>query len=360
MTTVSGLAFPGHKVAELRDFTIPDPGPTEVQIELRASGICGSDLHSYDSDTGLRAFGPGDPLTLGTPRTGRLIIGGHEPAGVVRAVGREVRDFAVGDRVLAYHILGCGNCLNCRRGYPVVCTSSSERAAYGGERDGGHSPLLNVEQRSLIALPDELSFIDGAMVACGAGTAYSAIRKTGLAAGGRLLVTGMGPVGLAVTQIAADMGIEVFGSDLNAERLSVAQSHGLEHPLNSATGESAAAEIMELTSGEGVEASIDCTGATSARTLCIEATGTFGTVVFVGVGMKPLSFDPTVQLIAKMLTIRGSWVSSQAEMQELTILLARRGLHPDALVSETFTLDQGPDAYAKFATGASGKMAFTW
>ncbi|WP_167131164.1 zinc-binding dehydrogenase [Paramicrobacterium chengjingii] len=359
MTEVSGLTFPGNKVAALRAFTIADPGPTEVQIAVKASGICGSDLHSYDSDSGLRAFGADDPRVLGGPRTGRLLIGGHEPAGIVHAVGEEVRDFAVGDRVLAYHILGCGNCLNCRRGYPVVCTSG-ERAAYGGERDGGHSPLLNVEQRSLIAIPEELSFVDGAMIACGAGTAYSAILKSGVTAGSRLLVTGLGPVGLAVTQIASDMGVEVIGSDLNTERASGARKHGLHHALAQSTGDAATAEIMELTNGLGVEAAIDCTGASSARTLCIEASATFGRAIFVGVGRQPLSFDPTVQVITKMLTIRGSWVSSQAQMQELTSVLARRDLHPEALVSETFTLDEGPDAYNKFAGGASGKMVFTW
>lgn len=359
MTTVSGLAFPGHKIAELREFTILDPGPTEVQIEVKASGICGSDLHNYDSDTGLRAYGPDDEKVLGTPRSGRLLIAGHEPAGVIRAVGSEVRDFAVGDRVLAYHILGCGNCLNCRRGYHVLCTSD-ERAAYGGERDGGHSPLLNVEQRSVIALPDELGFIDGAMIACGAGTAYSAIRKAGVVAGDRLLVAGLGPVGLTVTLIAADMGIEVIGSDLNAERIADARTHGLSYALANPTGEAATSELMDLTRGEGVTAAIDCTGANSARNLCIEGTGAFGRVVFVGVGFQPLTFDPTRQVIAKMLTLRGSWVSSQGEMQELATMLARRDLHPQDLVSDTFALEHGAEAYAKFANGASGKMAFTW
>ena len=202
MTTVTGLAFPGRKVAELREFEIAEPGPTEVRIAVRASGICGSDLHTYDSEDGLRAFASTDnPLDRGSARHGDLLVAGHEPSGVVESVGSEVHDFAVGDRVLAYHIMGCGNCYNCRLGYPVVCTSA-ERAAYGGERNGGHSPLLLIEQRSLIKLPDELSFVDGAMIACGVGTAYSAIKKTGISAGDRLLVTGLGPVGLAVTPVS--------------------------------------------------------------------------------------------------------------------------------------------------------------
>ncbi len=348
MTTVTGLAFPGGRVAELREFDIADPGPTEVRLRVQASGICGSDLHTYDSERGLRA-----------PGTDTLLVAGHEPAGIVESVGSEVRDFAVGDRVLAYHILGCGNCYNCRKGYPVVCTSTSERKAYGGERNGGHAPLLLVEQRSLIALPDALSFIDGAMIACGVGTAYSAIRKTGAKPGDRMLVTGLGPVGLAVTLLASAFGIEVIGSDLNPERAAEASRHGAAHVIET-TGEEALAQIRELTDGRGVNAAIDCTGAASARELCIEASATWGHVVFVGVSIGTISFDPTVQMIVKLLTISGSWVSSQAEMQELTEILARRDIHPDSLVSHTYALSDGVQAYERFAAGASGKMAFTF
>jgi len=345
MTTVTGLSFPGGRIAELRKFEIGEPGPTEVRLRVKASGICGSDLHTYDSERGLRA-----------PGSDRLLVAGHEPAGVVESIGSEVRDFVVGDRVLVYHIMGCGNCANCRRGYPVVCTST-ERAAYGGERDGGHAPLLLVEQRSLIHLPDELSFVDGAMIACGVGTAYSAILKTGVRAGDRLLVTGLGPVGLAVTLLASDMGIEVIGVDINARRAQEATRHGAAHVITS-TGEQALADVLELTGGAGVEAAIDCTGAAPARVLCIEASATWGQVVFVGVGRSEISFDPTVQLIVKMLTVRGSWVSSMAEMQQLTEMLARRALHPDSLVARTFDISDGVQAYELFADGASGKLAF--
>jgi threonine dehydrogenase-like Zn-dependent dehydrogenase len=348
MTIVTGLAFSGHRVAELREFEIGEPGPSEVRLRVQASGICGSDLHTYDSETGLRA-----------PGSDTLLVAGHEPAGIVESVGSEVRDFAVGDRVLAYHILGCGNCYNCRLGYPVVCTSTAERKAYGGERDGGHAPLLLVEQRSLIKLPDELSFIDGAMIACGVGTAYSAIRKTGAKTGDRLLVTGLGPVGLAVTLLANAFGIEVIGVDLNDERAQEATRHGASHVINS-SGAEALAEVLALTDGLGVNAAIDCTGAAAARELCIEASATWGQVIFVGVGRSTITFDPTVQMIVKMLTIRGSWVSSQAEMQELTGILARRKVHPDSLVTRTFDLSHGVEAYELFAGGASGKMAFTF
>lgn len=138
MTAIRGLAFPGEGRVEIRDFEIAEPGPDEVRIAVQASGICGSDLHQMRRPDGLRM--PAEGQGMYEHGTGRLLVAGHEPAGIVESLGSEVVDFAIGDRVLAYHIMGCGNCPNCRLGYPVLCTSS-RRAAYGGERDGGHGPL---------------------------------------------------------------------------------------------------------------------------------------------------------------------------------------------------------------------------
>ena len=348
MTLVTGLAFSGNKVAELREFDIPLPEPTEVRIAVKASGVCGSDLHPYVEEHGLR-----------DEDSGALLVAGHEPAGIIEEVGQEVVDFKQGDRVLVYHIMGCGNCYNCRLGHPVVCTSP-RRAAYGGQRNGAHAPLLIAEQRSLIRIPEPLTFADGAMIACGVGTAYSALLKTGVRSGRSLLVTGLGPVGLAVTLIAADMGVTVIGSDPNAARVSAAMTHGLSHAIDATDHEGRLDQIRGWTAGRGVDAAIDCAGASSARLLCIQGCGVWGQVVFVGVGFDLFAFDATRDLIAKQLTVRGSWVSSQAEMQECADLLARRALHPDVLVTERLALNEGIEAYQRFAGGESGKMVFTF
>ena len=345
---MTGVAFPGSNQAQLQDFDIASPEATEVRVAIKASGICGSDLHSYCSKRGLREPG-GD----------RLLVAGHEPAGVVEAVGPNVTDFAVGDRVLVYHICGCGNCHNCRLGYPVVC-ESSKRAAYGGERNGAHAPLLLVEQRSLIRIPEPLTFIDGAMIACGVGTAYSALLKTGVRPGQRLLVTGLGPVGLAVTLLAANMGVIVIGSDPNPARVEAARAHGLDQGFSATSFEEGLEQLSALVGGEGVEAAIECSGAAEARSLCLHGARTWGQIVFVGVSRGSLSFDPTKQLIVKMLTVRGSWVSSQGEMQELAELLARRELHPEVLVTHRCSLAEAPEAYRRFAAGESGKMVIVF
>lgn len=344
MAEMRGLVFTGNNKAELRDFAVPTPKPTEVLIRISASGLCGSDFHSYRSDEGLR--GP----------DGSFIAAGHEPAGVVQEVGSLVTDFGAGDRVLVYHILGCGYCHSCRMGYPVSC-SSPARAAYGGQRNGGHAEFLVAEDRSLIHLPDEVSFIDGAMVACGFSTAFSATRKASITAGDIVLVTGLGPVGTSVAMIAEALGAEVIGVDLDANRAAKATEFGVAHTIVGGDEENVLREIEEITGGQHVDVAIDCTGSDQARHLCLASAAVWGRVIFIGFGGGQLTIDVPKLVITKQLLMRGSWVSSLAESEGAVRLIARRNVHPDRMVTETYDLAHGADAYNSFNAGAAGKLA---
>lgn len=344
MPTMLGLVFPGNSTAELRELSVPDPAPTEVRLRIQASGLCGSDFMSYRSPEGLR-----------NPGTGDLVIAGHEPAGIVDAVGSHVTAFAPGDRVLAYHILGCGFCHQCRLGYPVSCTSTS-RVAYGGQRHGGHGEYMTAEERSLIALPPQLSFIDGATVACGTSTAYAATRRAEVRAGDRVLVTGLGPVGLAVAMFAADAGAEVIGLDPNLDRADFARQYGVHHLVTSTTEEEALEQIAEVTVSRGVSVAIDCSGSDAARQLALRAASTWGRVVFVGIGGGAMTVDAAEIFILKQLSLHGSWISSLAQMEEVVSLLRDRDLHPDAMVTTSYDLAESPGAYEAFSAGSVGKL----
>ena len=129
------------------------------------------------------------------------LIAGHEPCGQIVECGPGCRRFEKGDRVIVYHISGCGVCNDCRRGYMISCTSPWRRA-YGWQRHGGMADYILAEEKDLVALPPELSYCDGAQVACGFGTCYEGIRKVGVSGDDAVLVAGLGPVGLATAMLA--------------------------------------------------------------------------------------------------------------------------------------------------------------
>ena len=142
----------------------PDAG--QVLLAMRASTICGSDIRAI-----YREHIQGDPAEMY-----QGVVAGHEPAGEVVGVGPGAIRLQVGDRVCVYHISGCGQCDSCVRGYQISC-SSPRRAAYGWQRDGGHADLILAEERDCIVLPDFVTFLDGACVACGFGTAYEGLLR---------------------------------------------------------------------------------------------------------------------------------------------------------------------------------------
>ena len=199
MATMTGAILPGNSTVEFREFEIPTPGPGQVLIQTKASTICGSDIRCiYREHTGKGAEGyiPG-------------MIAGHEPCGIIVEEGTGLKRFKKGDRVIVYHISGCGVCYDCRRGYYISC-QSEHRAAYGWQRNGGMAPYILADEKDLIALPDELTYKDGAQVACGFGTVYEAIEKIGVCGNDAVLVTGLGPVGLAALMLAKAMGANML------------------------------------------------------------------------------------------------------------------------------------------------------
>ena len=346
MTTMRGVVLPGDRRLETRSFPVPEPGHGQVRVRMRASALCGSDLRAIYR-----------PTQQGTgPEAYRGVIAGHEPSGQVDAVGPGVTRFAPGDRVVVYHIAGCGQCHDCRGGWMISC-SSPLRAAYGWQRDGGHADYLLAEERSLVALPDELTYLDGAIVACGLGTAYAAIERLGVSGRDRVLITGLGPVGLGAALLCRAMGASVVGVEAAPERLDLARALGFDDVLTpaDATGDT----LKSATDGRGFEVAIDCSGNSSARVVCLASAREWGRVAFLGEGGS-VSFEPSPLLIHPQLTLIGSWVCSIGQMEDLVELLVRWRLHPDAIVTHRFGLDEAREAYELFDGGRTGKVAITW
>jgi threonine dehydrogenase-like Zn-dependent dehydrogenase len=339
---MKGAVFLGNRRIEVRTFPDPTPGPGEVVIEMKASGMCGSDLKFYRSAPGeaQAALGLGD---LQEP-----FIAGHEPCGVVAARGAGVseREAPIGQRVMDHHYAGCGVCKHCRVGWSQLCRAGI--TVYGVTAHGGHAEYLKVPARTLVPLPEELSFVAGAAVSCGTGTAYGALRRMQLAGGSTLAVFGQGPVGISATLLGAKMGARVIAVEKNAERRTLALKFGADVALESEE------QIKELTKGEGVDLALDTTGAPAARLAAIRSAKTWGTVCFVGEG-GDVTIDVSRDMLRKQLTLIGSWTFSAMGQLECARFVADNKIDLDAIFSHRWSLDQADQAYRVFDTQSTGK-----
>jgi threonine dehydrogenase-like Zn-dependent dehydrogenase len=343
MSTMNGVVLPGNSTIGHVEVDVPEPGHGQVLVRTKASSICGSDIRAIYREH------------LGTgPEAYQGVIAGHEPCGQVVAVGPGCRRLSSGDRVVIYHIAGCGVCDECRSGYMIGCTSPL-RAAYGWQRDGGHAEFLLAEEATCVLLPAELSYVDGALVSCGFGTAYEGLLRLRLSGRDRLLITGLGPVGLAAAMLGRALGAgPIIATDIEPERRKIAEELGLvDHALPADAAAQAA--VGELTGGRGCEASIDCSGSGVARVFALENTRTWGRCAFVGEGGE-ITFPVSELLIHKQIALYGSWVTSLGHMAELLANLVRWGLHPERIVTHRYPLEQADEAYRVADGGAAGKV----
>ncbi len=345
-----GAVFLGDRKVELRSFPDPAPGPGEVVIQMKASGMCGSDLKFYRSPPGeaQKALGLG---TLAEP-----FIGGHEPCGVVVARGPGVseKEAPIGQRVMDHHYSGCGICPHCRVGWSQLCRAGI--TVYGVTAHGGHADYLKVPAKTLVPLPEELSFAEGAAVACGTGTAFGALRRMNLCGGDTLAVFGQGPVGLSATLLGAAMGARVIAVETSAERMKLAKEFGASEVIDAAK-EDSTKRILDLTKGQGADLSLECSSAPSARQAAVRCVKTWGTACFVGEG-GDVTLDVSPDLLRRQVTLIGSWTFSAMGMLECARFIAEHKIGLEKIFTHRWRLEQADEAYRSFDTQATGKGVF--
>ena len=335
-----GIVFLGNRQLELRDFPDPTPGPREVVVEMKASGMCGSDLTPYRQAAG-------EPLP---------IVRGHEPCGVVVERGSAVveDEAPIGQRVMIHHYSGCGQCKYCRVGYAQLCPN--DHLVYGGTANGGHARYILVKPSMLVPLDDALSFEQGAAISCGTGTAYGALKRLDISGRDTLAIYGQGPVGLSGTMLAKAMGARVIAVDLGTERLEMAQQLGADEEIDASECDPVEV-IRELTRGEGADATLDCTGQPQARVNAVRSARMWGRTCFVGEG-NTTTFDISRDIIHKQLTIHSSWTFSSVGQAECAEFILDRRLPLEKLLTHRFSLAEAEAAYTLFDTQTTGKGVF--
>jgi len=352
-----GMVFKGDRQVEIMSFADPTPGPGEAVIEMKASGMCGSDLHFYRNKPAevIRSLGFKDLASRGIDEN-TPIIGGHEPCGVVAAVGPGVdpKAFKVGDRVMVFHYEGCSHCDHCRTGWTQMCDHGA--TVHGVIGHGGHADYMKVPVSSLVHLPDELSFAGGAAVSCGTGTAYGALLRLDISARDILAVFGLGPVGLSAAQLAAAMGVEVIGVDISTERVERSKDFGVTHAIDGSKVDPIE-EIHKLTRGKGVTCAMDCAGGEIPKQQAIRSTAAWGRIALVAVGGN-LNVDAMKDLIGKQRTVVGSYTFSEVAMKDCAHFIADHGVAVDNLFTDRWKLEQAEQAYREFDKQAGGKGVF--
>ena len=342
-----GAVFLGNRKIEIRSFPDPAPGPGEVVLQMKASGMCGSDLKFYRP-------APGEAQkALGLGGNAEPFIAGHEPCGVIAARGPGVseREAPIGQRVMDHHYAGCGTCPHCRLGWSQLCRAGI--TVYGVTAHGGHADYLKVPVRTLVELPEQLSFAEGAAVACGTGTAYGALRRMRIAGGDTLAVFGQGPVGLSATLLGNAMGARVIAVETTPERLKLAKDFGADAVID-ASKEDVVKAIQDLTRGEGAALALECSGAASARRAAVRCVKTWGTVCYVGEGGE-VTLDVSPDLLRRQVTLIGSWTFSAMGQLECARFVADNRIDLDAIFSHRWKLEQADEAYRLFDTQSTGK-----
>jgi threonine dehydrogenase-like Zn-dependent dehydrogenase len=340
---VHGVVFLGDRQLELREFPDPTPGPGEVVVAIRASGLCGSDLHRYRASA------------VPESERSRLCVTGHEPAGVVVAVGAGLRpeQATIGDRVMVNHYSGCGTCEQCRSGWPQMCVRI-DPIVYGTDDHGSHAAYMKVPASTLVGLDPALSFEAGAAIGCGTGTAWGGLQRLGDVGGTDLVVFGQGPVGLSATLLASARGARVIAVDLSPARLQRARAFGAAETVNPAEVDAGAA-VRDLTRG-GAALGLETSGASDAATGMLQSLARWGRGCFIGLGGS-VAFD-TFDYLRSQMTLMTSWSMSIVDQARCAEFIGRKGLPIDDLFSHRWSLDEAEEAYVEFDKQAAGKGVF--
>jgi threonine dehydrogenase-like Zn-dependent dehydrogenase len=343
-----GVTFLGDRKLQLAEFPDPIPGPHDVIVEIKASGLCGSDLKFYR--------GIGETSSLGLGKVDGPIIAGHEPCGTVAAIGSlvEERVARVGARVMVHHYSGCGTCPHCQTGWSQMCVNGS--IVYGVTGHGAHAPFMKVPANTLVPLPAELSFAAGAAISCGTGTAYQALRRLKSVESDTIAIVGQGPVGLSATQLAVAMGARVLALDVSTERLARAKEFGADTLIDPRTNDPVEA-IKILTHGAGADRALDTSGTPEGRLTPVRCARPWGVVCLVGEG-GGLTLDVSRDMLRKQLTIVGSWTFSTAGQEECARFVADHEIQVDHLFTHRWRLEEADEAYRVFDRQTSGKGVF--
>lgn len=270
----AAVFYGGAQPLKLEEVPTPEPGPGEVLVKVAACGLCHTDLHYLDH--GVPTFKK-PPLILG-----------HEVSGLVAGLGQGVNGWHEGDRVLLPAVYGCGECDQCRMGRENIC---ARMVMFGNNVDGGYAEYMLAPANKVVAMPDEIPLIEGAIIADATTTPFHAVvNRAQVKPGDRVAVFGCGGIGLNVVQIAVAEGAQVIAVDILDEKLEWARKLGAQVTLNPKQVDRVEKEILKLTGG-GVDAAFEAIGHPTTQAQAFASVRTGGRCLLVGYSAKPMTLN---------------------------------------------------------------------
>jgi L-iditol 2-dehydrogenase len=331
----------GHM--EIRDVAEPFPQEGQVKIEIKAAGICGSDLHIYHDD--INFF-------IRTP-----VVVGHEFSGVVTEVGKGVTVWKPGDRVTAetsYEV--CGRCDLCRSGFYNLCP---ERRVLGYWFNGAFTKYTIVPQHVLYRLPENVDFIEGAFSEPLACCVHGILELTHIAANDVVVISGPGPIGLLSLQLAKANGGKaiVLGTTKDKERMALAGQLGAEVLIN-VEEENALERVRDLTGGKGADVILECSGAAPAARLGLELVRKRGQYTQIGLFGRPIEID-FERIAYKEIEVRGTLSQRWTAWVRTMGLLAEGKVKLKPIVSDVWPISRWKEAFDKLEAKKGMKIMLT-
>ena len=329
---MKALVYTKPKTIVYQEVLMPKIKPDELLLKIKSVGICGTDLHIYNGG-----------MNLPTP----LVIG-HEFSGLIEKVGSQVNNFKKGDRVVAEHVVSCGQCYYCLQGKPNLCSFAK---IIGLHLPGALAEYLAVPAQLVYKIPNNLSFDEAAMIEP-LSIAYYATLEVGFVLGKKVAVVGQGPIGLLVDQLLKNAGAYVIGLDIQDARLKFAwQKKWVDKIINSQK-QNVVQEINKLT-GDGVDIAFEVVGQEITAEMSLEITRRDGLVILLGVFESPSKLN-LMHLVKKELNVRGSWTCALSFPNSIE-LAASGKVDLKSLITHKYLAANGDKAFQDSFTYREGR-----
>ncbi len=334
------LVLEDTKNLHVRDVPVPEVGPDDVLIQVKACGICGSDVHGYDGSTGRRI----PPLIMG-----------HEASGIISSVGSSVRSFKVGDRVTFDSTVSCGHCRFCATGDINLCDNRQVVGVSCSDycRNGAFAEFVAVPQHIVYSLPASFAYEKAALIEA-VSIAVHAAKITHIQPGSSVVVIGAGMIGLLVIQAFRVFGCtKVLAVDLDEFKLQMARDMGADQTFL-ATDPDLLDKLKTATGGQGPDIAAEVVGAQKSIATAINGVRRGGTVTLIG-NLAPNVEIPLQIVVTRQLSLLGSCASA-GEYEECIALMESGAINVDPLISALAPLSEGADWFNRLYGREPGLM----